>query len=139
MRRDAELPNVSVLKIDKDCFVDNEWVRDFVRLTLFVCQWYGITVISIGMTETRKGLHFYIHITPAVQPELANRLQFLMGDDARRVDFNRARIRSGLNEWNLLFERASVKLRMIHHASRFWPEQHQLKRGESNGQRISGI
>jgi hypothetical protein len=26
------------------------------------------------------------------------------GDDSRRVDFNRARIESGLEEWNKLFE-----------------------------------
>ena len=129
MRRNAELSNVSVLKIDKDCFVHNEWTQDLVRLALFVCKWHGIKVISIRMTETRKGLHFYIHITPAVQPELANRLQFLMGDDARRVDFNRARIRSGLNEWNLLFERANVRLRIIHHASKLRP-QHSKQRAE---------
>ena len=51
----------------------------------------------------RKGFHLWIEITPAIDSELANRLQWLLGDDCQRVDFNRARIRSGLNEWNKLY------------------------------------
>ena len=100
-----------ILKIDRDIYVDTDWIRDFIRLVIAVCEGYGITVVSIKMCRSHhKWLHFYIHITPRIEPEFANRLQFLLGDDARRVDFNRARIRSHLTGWNKLFERPGSRL-----------------------------
>jgi len=62
----------------------------------------------------RKGLHFYIHVTPPVEADLANRLQWVLGDDCQRVDYNRARIESGLNEWNKLFEEVGIRLVRIY-------------------------
>jgi hypothetical protein len=64
--------------------------------------------------SAHKGQHFYIRITPPVQATLANRLHYLLGDDCQRVDFNRARIESGLDEWSKLFERPNVRLRIIY-------------------------
>jgi hypothetical protein len=74
-----------------------------------------------------KGLHFYIDVTPAIEAEVANKLQFLLGDDCRRVDFNRARIHSGLNEWNKLFERAGARVMKI-----YFDDKHGL-RGRTRG------
>jgi hypothetical protein len=44
-------------------------------------------------------------------------LQWLLGDDSQRVGFNRARIESGLNEWNKLFEVVGRRLTTIYRAA----------------------
>jgi len=112
---DVSIDKVSVLKIDKDAFVDSDWLEDYIRLIVHTCRLHGVAVVSAKMCRSRKkGFHLYIEITPAIEPELANRLQWLLGDDCQRVDFNRARIRSGLNEWNKLFEEPGKRLRTIY-------------------------
>jgi hypothetical protein len=110
---------VNVLKIDKDCFVHRQWILDYLELIILTCRRHGTTVISIKKCNSRrKGNHFYIEIDPPVEATLANRLQWLLGDDCDRVDFNRARICSGLNEWNKLFERIGAVLRTVYRAAR---------------------
>jgi hypothetical protein len=107
------------LKIDKDCHVNKQWIEDYVHLAILTCQRYQIKVHEIRMCPSqRKGLHFYIDINPSVEPKFANRLQWLLGDDCRRVDFNRARISSGLQEWNKLFEQPQRRLRTIYRGHR---------------------
>jgi hypothetical protein len=59
-------------------------------------------------------MYFYIKIKPALEPHVANNLQYLLGDDAKRVAFNRARIESGSDEWNKLFERANARLTTVY-------------------------
>jgi hypothetical protein len=106
---------VNVLKIDKDCFVEREWLDDYVRTIRTICHQHHVQVVSVRMCNSRgKGQHFYVEIVPAIEADLANRLQFLLGDDCGRVDFNRARIDSGLNEWNKLFEKANTRLSTIY-------------------------
>ena len=120
--RDASsaVPRTCLLKIDKDVIVDFKWIQDYLRLILTVCGWFQLKVNSVKMCSSiRKGLHFYIEVAPAVEANLANRLHWILGDDCRRVDFNRARIESGLAEWNKLFERENVRLRTIYPSSRF--------------------
>jgi len=112
--REPPLDRESILKIDKDCLVDKEWVRDYVRLTIQVCRLKGVRVVRMQKSLTRRGFHLYVTIAPAVKPELANRLQFLLGDDCGRIDHNRARIRSGLRGWNKLFERPNGRLSTIY-------------------------
>lgn len=117
-RSGASVDRVSVLKIDKDSFVKRHWIQDYLRLVLNSCHEYGIRVVSVEKTlSEHRGIHFYIEITPPVEAEFANRLQWLLGDDSRRVDFNRARIESGLNEWNKLFERPNARPRTVYRAS----------------------
>ena len=100
---------ISQLKIDKDIHVDHTWIRDYVRAIRAVCATKRVQVTSIRMCRSkRKGAHYYIDIHPALRPATANRLQWLLGDDCLRVDYNRARVGSGLIEdgdWNKLFER----------------------------------
>lgn len=125
-RVSALLLLVSVLKIDKDCYVDLDWVRDWIRLAVLpICRSFGLQVTSVRMTESRKGLHFYIGINPPIRAELANRLHWILGDDARRVDFNRARIRAGYARWNKMFEAANARVVVLY--SRFWPEQEETR------------
>lgn len=112
---DALAEPVWALKIDKDCHVDTKWVEDYARLVVGTCRRHGIKVMAIRMCRSRrKGLHFYIDINPPISAELANRMQWLLGDDCQRVNFNRARIGSGLTEWNKLFEKPSVRLSVIY-------------------------
>lgn len=112
------LDKVSILKVDKDCFVDPDWIRDYLLLIVVTCLMRGVKVVSVKMCNSQhKGIHFYIEITPPVEPKLANRLQWLLGDDSKRVDLNRARIESGLKGWNRLFERVGARLRTIYRAS----------------------
>jgi hypothetical protein len=115
-RRDASanLPKESVLKVDKDCFVDPKLNRDYVRTVIDICSKRGIWVQWIKSTLTRHGRHFYIKIDPPVKALMTNDLQYLLGDDPRRVAFNKARIKSGLPEWNKLFERIGAVLRTIY-------------------------
>jgi len=107
----------SELKIDKDCFIDGAWVDYYVRVIVATCQSFRVKVESIRMCHSRKkGLHLYIKICPPIESSKANMLQWLLGDDSARVDFNRARIDSGLEEWNKLFEVAGRRLKTIYRA-----------------------
>jgi len=106
---------VSELKIDKDCFVDQDWVENYVDVIIMIVESFGVTVESIKMCESRrKGFHLYIAVNPPIESMFANKLQWLLGDDSLRVDFNRARIESDLPEWNKLFEVASRRLKTIY-------------------------
>jgi hypothetical protein len=115
MRRELANSSIDELKIDKDCFVNKDWLREYVEVIVGVCGQRGVTVEAIRMCASKKkGLHFYIKISPPVEPMQADLLQFLLGDDALRVDFNRARIESGLAEWNKLFEVEGRRLSTIY-------------------------
>ena len=115
-RRDASasLPRESVLKIDKDCLVDAKLNREYVHTIIDICREHGARVLWIKTSITAHGRHFYIKIDPPVDAQTAYRLQYLLGDDAKRVDFNRARIESGLPRWNKLFESLRTRLRTIY-------------------------
>jgi len=95
----------SVLKIDKDCHVPYSLMHDYVSAIKAVCRTKGVKVASIEMTRTHKGQHYYIRIHPPLRSHIANALQWLLGDDPRRFDYNRTRIRSQYPDWNKLFER----------------------------------
>ena len=109
------MDKVALLKIDKDCFVDRGWIGDYVHVIVTTCERFGARVISIKTCKSkRKGLHFYVHVNAWLDANLANKLQWLLGDDSARVDFNRARIDSGLNEWNKLFEVSGRRLTTVY-------------------------
>ena len=102
---------VSALKVDKDCQVDPDWINDWVDLVaLPICRNFDIQILRSEMIETKKGLHLQLSINRPIHDELANRIQWLLGDDCRRVDFNRARIRVGYAAWNKLFEAEGVRV-----------------------------
>ena len=76
---------VDELKIDKDCIVDKLWIEDYVGLILSLCKKRGVRVLSIRKClSKRKGLHLYVTITPPVDSNLANLMQWLLGDDCKR-------------------------------------------------------
>jgi hypothetical protein len=114
----ANLPRESVLKIDKDCLADAKLNREYVHTIIDICRKHGVRVLWIKTSITVHGRHLYIKIDPPVDAKTANKLQYLLGDDSKRVDFNRARIESGLPRWNKLFERIGAILRTIYQDSR---------------------
>ena len=107
---------IDTLKIDKDCVVSSTWLQDYVYTVIIpVCQAHEVKVLSVKYNLSRnKGFHLRIHITPSVHANLANKLQFLLGDDAERVSKNRARIKVGLPNWNKLFEKKHLRLRTLY-------------------------
>jgi hypothetical protein len=113
------LRKIHVLKIDKDCVVGRDLLQDWIRLVVVpACRAYGVTVISVATCPSqRKGFHAYAKVAPPVHAELAWRLQFLLGDDCKRVSLNRARWRAGFSGWNKLFEGISPKLRTVYRLS----------------------
>jgi len=114
-RADPDVELVDELKIDKDCFIHERWLGHYVRLIRSTCRRFGVKVLSIKRCCSEcKGEHFYIKIRPAIDANLANMLQWLLGDDCQRVAFNRARIESGLSGWNKLFEVVGRRLRTIY-------------------------
>jgi hypothetical protein len=114
-KRESRAPaKTTILKIDKDCHVDPILNMEYVRTILHVCRKFALKVLWIRSSRSRHGMHFYIKIKPGVRAEVANNLQYLLGDDAKRVAFNRARIESGVAEWNKLFERLGTKLTTVY-------------------------
>jgi len=105
MARSEQVPLTSRLQIDIDLDADNSWLKQYRRNVALVLRSYGLRSTAIRITESRnKGYHARIYLNKPVPAHFANMLQWLLGDDAPRVDFNRARINAGFDEWNKLFE-----------------------------------
>jgi len=117
-RRDASpsIPETDLLKIDKDCVIDGRLQGEYVQVVIDICQERDIKVLWIKRTDTAHGVHYYIKISPPVDARTANNLQYLLGDDSKRVGFNKARIDSGLVEWSKLFERANCRMMTLYRA-----------------------
>ena len=94
----------NVQKVDKDCHVSSQLEREYIRQTRAILRRHHLRVLSITATRTPHGRHYYIRIDPPVSPRVANNLQYLLGDDSKRVDYNRARVISRLKGWSKLFE-----------------------------------
>ncbi len=110
----AELPKESLLKIDKDCHASSKLNGEYVQTIVGTCRKHTVKVLWVKCTRTNRGRHFYIKIEPSVAAKATNDLQYLLGDDARRYAFNKARIESGLEGWNKLFERPGARLRTVY-------------------------
>jgi hypothetical protein len=109
-----KLPREGVLKLDKDCHISSELEREYVRQSIEILRKHHLKVEWVKATRTHHGRHYYIKVLPAVDADTANKLQYLLGDDAKRVDFNQARINSGLPEWNKTFEKTRGKMRILY-------------------------
>jgi hypothetical protein len=125
-RKSVDLPLENVLQIDKDCRVSGELELLYIRDSVLTLARHGIRVLLVRAKQSCHFRHYYFHITPAVDTQTANDLQFLLGDDAKRVAYNQARINSGLKEWNRLFEPV-FKGRVIRYSN---PANHLTTRSE---------
>jgi hypothetical protein len=110
----VSLPKESILKVDKDCHIDSLLEHEYIRDALAILSRHGICVVKIEATRTYHGRHYYFHLAEPVGASTANRLQYLLGDDSKRVDYNRARINSRLVGWNKLFEIVGRRMRTIY-------------------------
>jgi len=91
--------------IDLDLVVDERWLQNYRRVVKLVLGHYGLLATAIRTTQSRsKGYHARIYLDKPVPASFANMLQWLLCDDHGRVDFNRARINVGFDEWSKLFE-----------------------------------
>lgn len=99
------IPPTRLLMIDLDLVVDERWLKHYRCKVRLVLESYGLRATAIRTTPSRnKGYHVRVYLDRAVPAETANMLQWLLLDDHGRVDFNRARIKIGFNEWDKLFE-----------------------------------
>jgi hypothetical protein len=113
-RRNSSLPRESVLKVDKDCHIDSALEQEYIQDSRAILCRHGITVLKIEATRTYHGRHYYFYLAEPLDARTANRLQYLLGDDPKRVDYNQARIDSGLPGWNKLFESIGRKTTTLH-------------------------
>jgi hypothetical protein len=104
----------NVLKLDKDCHVSSQLEREYVRQTVTILRKHHLRVVWIKATTTHHGRHYRIKIDPPVDAHTANNLQYTLGDDPMRVDFNRARVNSRLAHWNILFEVVGRKMTTLY-------------------------
>lgn len=107
---------MAVLKLDCDCWVSKRLLDDWVRFVAIpVCQAHGFPILTIQLAPSEhKGFHFLVTLEGDPTSEVANALQFLLGDDRKRYSSNRARIRAGLKEWNRLWEPPHQKWQTIY-------------------------
>jgi len=99
------VPPTRVLMIDLDLVVDEWWLQNYRRMAKLVLEYYGLRATAIRITPSQnKGYHARIRLDKPVPPSFANMLQWLLLDDHGRVDFNRARIEVGFDEWDKFFE-----------------------------------
>jgi hypothetical protein len=100
------VPDTRLLMVDKDCKVDSSWLKEYGDTIGLVLKSHNLKPTRIVVTPSRrKGFHVRIYLASPIPAEEANKLQWLLGDDCARVDFNRARIEAGFDEWSKLFER----------------------------------
>jgi hypothetical protein len=105
MARSEKVPLTSRLLVDIDLDAGKSWLKQYRRNAAIVLRSCELRPTAIRITRSRrKGYHARIYLNKPVPAHVANMLQWLLGDDAPRVDFNRARINAGFDEWNKLFE-----------------------------------
>jgi len=102
----SKVPPTRLLMVDKDCVVDRSWLKRYREMVKMVLRSYGLAPTAIRITPSkRRGFHVRIYLNASIPAEEANLTQWILGDDDHRVDFNRARIAAGFDEWDKLFER----------------------------------
>jgi len=105
MAEDKPLPPTKLLMIDLDIIMDDSWLKHYRRTVELILKSYELKATAIKITPSRsRGYHVRVYLNKSVAAETANMLQLLLLDDHGRVDFNRARINVGLDEWSKLFE-----------------------------------
>ena len=106
MAEDKPLPPSKLLMIDLDITMDDSWLKHYRCMVELVLESFGFKATSVRITPSRsRGYHVRIYLNKPVPAETANMLQLLLLDDHGRVDFNRARINVGFDEWDKLWDK----------------------------------
>jgi hypothetical protein len=90
-----------LLKIDIDD--KGQGVEEFIRRLRFVKCFVRIT--GVDVKETRKGFHFRVMTEEDLEAWEVLVLQAILGSDFKRELFNYLRVRKGLRNWNILFNK----------------------------------
>lgn len=92
---------MKLLKVDVDFHPPKEWLNEWINTRIRMLPPIEYYKIFFG----KRGFHVYFKLYKDVSGEDANRLQFLLGDDATRVKINQWRIKRGIKHWNKLFHK----------------------------------
>jgi DNA-binding transcriptional MocR family regulator len=95
----------NILKIDLDVKVPQEWLEKWFETRKIMLETLGYSVDRINWVETQKGYHVWIHLKNEVDFDTIELLQFLCGDDPKRVFFTLQRHihTNDRQDFNLLF------------------------------------
>jgi len=104
-----------ILKVDIDIKMNKRLLREFVETRRIILAYLGYRVRSIITQETEHGYHFWIDIEEYVNQKRKAELQFLLGDDQRRAQYNffRAEL-NAFDTFNALFsEKIKKKVSLL--------------------------
>jgi hypothetical protein len=101
---------VSVAKIDVDVKMDEDLLTKFLKTRTAIIKELGYTGLGFNHRETEKGHHFWFHVCEDLSDKELCDLQFLLGDDIVRHQFNLVRLKVGtFREFNALFSKKVKK------------------------------
>ena len=92
-----------MLKIDVDFKPPTQWLSEWLKTRATILQDLGLYTYKFTTFWTKRGFHLYITLDKDVPDNIANKYQWLLGDDATRVKINQWRIERGIKRWNKLF------------------------------------
>jgi len=90
-----------LLKIDIDVKVPSEWLSKWLDTRAVLLKHLGYHPLTMRVYSTKRGYHVFIRLKECVDYDELIRLQFLLGDDHKRVYFSLQR--SGFVKYRLLF------------------------------------
>jgi hypothetical protein len=101
---------VSVAKIDVDVKMDKDLLVKFLETRIEITKALGYRLLWVHKEETEKGYHFWFAIKEDLSDKELCDLQFLLGDDIVRHQFNLVRLKVGtFREFNALFSKKVKK------------------------------
>lgn len=97
-----------VAKIDVDVKMGAELLQKFIETRVKMLEWLGYRVLKVRWRETERGYHFWFTVERRDSFPISDRelweIQFLLGDDINRVNYNLIRLQVGkFNDFNALF------------------------------------
>jgi len=95
-----------IFKVDVDVKLPKYYFKLFLKTRIAILKALNLKVIKVNYAETGKGYHFWFHVRSGVKLSDLDKcmLQFFLGDDHNRVNYNLIRVNSGLfRQFNCLF------------------------------------
>lgn len=98
---------MTVFKVDLDIprkAIPPEWLKFWLETRLFIFARFGIQVLDVEVRESEHGnIHVLFYSPQRLDDWDICMIQFLLGDDTKRVLMNMKRLALGVEEWNVLF------------------------------------
>lgn len=97
---------MSVAKIDIDVKPLDYILEQWIETRKDIIKKCGYTLVNYNVRETQHGYHVWFEIAENITSIELCVLQFLLGDDTKRVKFNFLRLRAKVfHEFNALFSK----------------------------------